>query len=283
MKRMLFLAAMTTLVLTACNRTNNEEEEVLAETAEDQALAEGIWDDVAEQSESSSESIETEDDEWTPCAVITVDTLGSPFPLRVTVDFGTTGCEGRDGKVRKGKLGYTLTGWMRLEGSSLTVSPEAYYVDDYKVEGTRTTVNLGENAENQLQFSVKVENAVVTDPDGQAVSWESERVRTWIEGRETGFFTPNGNGGFMGWDGVTDDVYEITGSSAGTNRADINYTVIITEALRVQLNCRHITSGVITIEPEGYGARILDYGDGACDNQATLTTRRGSQNITLRR
>jgi len=275
------LAMVAMIALASCNKENKEETEILEQTAEDQAMAGGLWDDIGEQAEGSSESVEAGESEYSSCAVITLDSAGSPFPLSVTVDFGD-GCEGRDGRVRRGKLRYTLTGWMHLEGSSLSVSPDAYFVDDYGVEGTRSNTNMGLNGDGNLEFEVLVKNAVVTDPDGNKVAWNSTRTRTWVEGRSTGFFTPDGNGGFMGWNGITDDVYEITGTANGTNRNGVAFDVEITSPLRVQLDCKWITSGTIELTPDGIDPRIFDYGNGSCDNKATLTTSRGEHEITLR-
>lgn len=271
------------MFLAACGRNNNEndkEDEVLTETAEDQAMAEALWDDVGEQVDGSAEVVEEGEDEWEACAVITLDSAGNPFPLNVTVDFGD-GCTGRDGRVRKGKLKYELTGWMRLAGSSLSVTPEDYFVEDHAIEGTRNNTNLGENSEGQLQYEILVKDAMVTDPDGNSVSWNSTRTRTWVEGRETGFFTLDSNGMWMGWDGIIDDVYEITGTADAINRNGTAYDVEITEPLRVQLDCRWITRGSISLTPEGFAARVLDYGDGDCGNKATLTTRNSEREITL--
>ena len=39
----------------------------------------------------------------------------------------------------------------------------------------------------------------------------------------------------------------------------------------------------MSIQPEGYAERILDFGDGECDNLATLTVNGESKVIHLRR
>lgn len=162
-------------------------------------------------------------------------------------------------------------------------TPEEYFVDDWGVAGTRSVANLGENNEGHLKYEVIVKNAVVTDPDGETIEWNSTRTRAWVEGRNTGFFTSNGNGGFMGWDGILDDVYEITGTASGTNRQGIDFEINIIDQLRAQLNCRWITQGIIEIVPEGYDARRMDYGTGECDDKATLTLRNQEREVNLRR
>ncbi len=277
------LALLTTalLIFASCGKIK-EENDAFNEVAEDYALAESVWDDLGEQVEGSAENVEAGETTWQACAIITVDTIGTPFPLSVTVDFGETGCVGRDGKTRTGQITYTMTDWYRVEGSTLTTTTNNYTVDDYMVTGNRVVTNKGENEQGQLHFQVEVTGASITDPEGATMSWTSSRTRTWIAGEETGFFTSNGSGGFLGWDGITDDVYEITGNAEGITRSGNSFLVDITSALRVQLDCRWITQGELCLTPEDYDPRSLDYGDGTCDNKALLSTNRKDVEITLR-
>ena len=67
-----------------------------------------------------------------------------------------------------------------------------------------------------------------------------------------------------------DDVYEITGNGSGVNRNGISYTTTITQALRAKLNCAWLVSGSITLQPQDYEARYIDFGNGACDDDFTV-------------
>lgn len=44
----------------------------------------------------------------------------------------------------------------------------------------------------------------------------------------------------------------------------------IVSPLRIQLSCRWIVSGTVEIRPESLPLRILDFGNGECDNIATV-------------
>ncbi|MDC1211901.1 hypothetical protein N8Z73_00325 [bacterium] len=285
MKKFSLIAlAAIALCVTSCKKETEDdmEEDVVTTSSEDQALAQGMFDDLGTQSEGSSESAESEDSTWTSCATITVVELGSPWPYEITVDFGAVNCKGQDGKERRGKVIYTITDWFRNTGSVIEVTTEDYFVNDYQIEGTRSSSNLGPNAKGQMEFGISVVDGKVTTPDGDIILWESERTRTWVEGQETNFFTLDSNNMWMGWDGITDDVYEIRGSGNGTSRNNIDYTVDITTPLRVQLDCRWITEGVISLKPDGYDARSLDYGAGDCDNKATVAIGENEKEISLR-
>jgi hypothetical protein len=45
----------------------------------------------------------------------------------------------------------------------------------------------------------------------------------------------------------------------------------MTSALIVALNCRWIEKGTIEFKPGGKLTRMVDYGNGNCDNKATVT------------
>jgi hypothetical protein len=44
----------------------------------------------------------------------------------------------------------------------------------------------------------------------------------------------------------------------------------ITETLEMHLDCKWIEAGEITLTPKDLPARILNYGDGGCDDLATI-------------
>ncbi len=288
-KHSYFLFAIGLLAITSsCNRNEDpviseedeQETEVLRDISTDQAVVNTLYDDLGSQVDGSTYNAEEGDSVWNLCAELTIDTLGDPFPLQVTLDFGTEGCTGRDGKVRKGKLVYNMTGPYREVGSVLTTTPDEYYVNDWNLLGTRIVENLGANGSSQLQYAIEIKNGTAIDPEGEAIKWQSTRTRTWIEGQETGFFTIE-NGSFLGWDGITDDVYEVTGSGLGVTREGYTFDVEIDSPLRIQLDCQYITRGIVTIVPENYGERTLDYGDGTCDDVAVLQTPLGVREIKL--
>ena len=281
--RLFGVLTLAAAVLSSCGNRGENNETV---SAEDNSLSEAMWEDVGDQAENSAyiaERDSTDIDEWGNCATITFDTTPGIFPNTVTLDFGTTNCKGRDGRERRGKIIYTITGPYREAGSVITTTTDNYYVNDYKVDGTRTVSNDGEDSDGAKVYSVDVSGATVTAPGGTMVTWESERTRKWVEGQNTGFFTwDSTSNSFMGWDGILDDVYTITGEASGVDRNGRSYEVEITNELRIELTCNHIVSGTISIEPEGLNERILDYGNGDCDDQATVSVNDKTYEITLR-
>ena len=201
------------------------------------------------------------------CATVTIDTLSSP--KKITIDFGPVNCLGRDGRNRRGKIITTFVGKYRSVNSTHTITFEDYYVNDNHIEGSRTVVNTGLNTDDKLAFTV-VDEGKITLTDGRIFSHSSSRVRTWVEGSNT----------FIFWD----DVYEITGSGSVTNSEGNGFNAVILEPLRVAVSCSNITKGILKITPVNvlYKERSLDYGDGNCDNLATVTVDGKTRTITLK-
>lgn len=208
----------------------------------------------------------------------------------VTFDFGTTGCTTGDGRSRTGKVIAHRTGKYRNAGSTTVITTDDYTVDGYSVEGTKTITNLGKNAQNQQQYSVVVSGEITT-PDGDVITWNSSRTRTWVEGADTWILgTLNTDGSidslyWIGVDGIYDDVWEITGNGDGINRNGRAFDMEITSALRVQW-CQpyiEVTQGIIELQPEDLSVRSVNFGDGTCDNKAVATIGNNDYEFNLRK
>lgn len=211
-----------------------------------------------------------------PCVQITVTHLNAPdaFPLRIVMDFGT-GCTGRDGRVRSGQIITTYTGRLIVPGKSATTTFHNYKVDSISVEGTHKITNT--STSNHRQFTVGVENGKLSRPSGNYVQWNSHRVITQAEGLGTPLLP-------------VDDVFTITGHSRGTVKRNNLITVwesAIEEPLRKRFNCRWIVKGTVRTVRSNQASNtpwtaILNYGQGDCDNRATLNINGVDHQINLR-
>lgn len=219
------------------------------------------------------------------CATVNVNPAwpDSTFPKTITIDFGTTNCLGTDGNNRRGKIIYTISGRYRTLNTHIDVSLENYYLNDYKVEGTKSIINNGKNSDGHTNYTISILNGKITTPDNKIITWESTRNREWFSGEETTFMTPDTvNGGLLGINGLTDDVYHITGSASGVNSEGRSYTLTITSYLQVQFGCRWIQKGTIEIQPDELSKRTINYGNGDCDNNATVTINNKTYDILLK-
>lgn len=204
---------------------------------------------------------------WLPsCATATLDTTVSPRTL--VIDFGSTNClcSNWDNKNRRGKLIATWTGRYRDAGTVITHRSENYYVDNNKLVWNHSATNNGPGSNGNYTFTVKAENCSYETTDG-TITWNSTRTREWTQGYST--LTPN------------DDVYVITGSASGKNRQGDDYTISIEEGLKKIIGCKWFVSGKMTLTSDSK-ERKLDYGDGTCDNKATLTYNNKDYQVNLK-
>lgn len=194
------------------------------------------------------------------CAIVTLDISGG-FPMTMTIDFGN-GCTGTNTSTgasvtRKGKIICVFTGLYSAAGSKITVSLDDYYVNDYRLDGTKVITNEGRNANNNLTFSVKINNGLVTKPNGDQFSWKTERMNEWTAGEGTNIFTD-------GYNGICDDTYLITGYAEGTSSDNVNFRIDITTPLQKDICCRWVTNGVISYAVEGTQVASVDYTNTTC-------------------
>ncbi|MBX7109498.1 MAG: hypothetical protein K1X61_12680 [Chitinophagales bacterium] len=262
------LALLVSNMMLSCQKDDNNTDTT---AATDNALAEGESGKVIDAINAVAESYgvgkpdgtqETmEDSLFSPCATITVDTVDAL--KTITIDFGPVPCQcvNWDNKFRQGKITATWSGGYREAGTVITVVTSDYYAGYSastmnKHDYVKTITNEGLNANGNLHFSVVVSAATVTLYSGETITWQSTRDREWTEGSST--LPP------------FDDVYLITGGASGVDRNGNAFTVTITNPLQVQF-CPWIVSGTVETVHEGSPARILDYGDGECDNKATIT------------
>jgi len=197
------------------------------------------------------------------CAVRTVEDTASG--KIVTLDFGT-GCEGRKGKVLAGKISieYVKT----ATGFTKTVSFDGFSVEGNTVEGGKSIVKLTANSNGNPEATFTVD-ITITLTTGEIITKKGTKVKEKIAGADT-----KDRG---------DDVYSISGNWESVNKDGEVRNATITTNLRREYVCKYVVSGVIEITKDAE-TFTLDFGDGTCDNLATLTDSSGVvTQITLKK
>lgn len=197
--------------------------------------------------------------EWKPSEKMTI------------IDFGA-GCTSPRGITRKGKIIVSYTGRYWKEGTVITTEFENFYVNDRKIEGTRTVTNQGFNEESGFfTFSTTLDNGKITWSDGTSRSTESRHNRR--------VYLPNGDRGL---------VYAVLGGSRGVNRNGNSFGTEISEPLIFAQSClntgnRIPSAGIMTIGLEGRGQLQINFGEEGCDREVTVTRGDTERTITLPR
>jgi hypothetical protein len=211
----------------------------------------------------------------THCFTVTIShPTSNPFPKQIVIDFGN-GCLGRDGHVRKGKIIIVYTNRLIFPGAKATTTFHNFFIDDIKVEGTHIIENTSTVNVNR-QFTVDVINAKLSKPNGNYTQWNSHKVITQISGLVT-INIPH------------DDSFKIEGSAHGQAKRGnlvVAWQSTITVPLIKRFACRWIVEGRIRTvrvnnSTNSPWVAVLDFGNGNCDNQATITINGVTHQITL--
>lgn len=269
------LAVVTAGLFSSCRKKDKEEKDTDTVSAVDQSLASETENDMTNISDEAGKtysvsSFRTVDTEGllSSCAVVTVDTLAAAKTL--TVNFGSTNCLGNDGRYRRGALIISFTGRYRDSLTVITITPQNYFVNDNQVTGSKTITNKGHNVAHHLVYEINANINIIKASNGGTITWQCNRQREWVTG-ETTFI----------W---SDDIYSISGSATGSTSNGNTFTANITTPLirNMAFGCRrHFVSGVLEHTPGGKATRYIDFGNGACDDQATVTINGTVYNITL--
>jgi hypothetical protein len=200
------------------------------------------------------------------CAMVTVTPLIG-FPKNIVIDFGTAGCTSPNGITRRGKILVTLTDSLRRPGSVATMTFDAYTIGIHKKEGTITWTNTSTAAQRSWRrvcVNGKITNTVTNN------YWLHSGTQDIVQ--TAGTNTPNI---------LIDDVFSITGNRTVTKSNGVIRVGTVLTALQKKTICNNIDKGTYKIEGPNHVA-IIDFGDGTCDNQATVTIDGNPpRNITL--
>ncbi len=156
----------------------------------------------------------------------------------------------------------TVTYEVGNETAAFTATYTDFYVGDIKLNGTRSYALTSNLDENTISFTV-VSDMTVEMEDGSVISENGTKTLSFTFGEtlETSTFTLSGT-----WQVTVD------GNT---------YVVTTIDDLQGALGCEHLTSGSMNVSKNGLLIAV-DFGDGECDDIATLTYPDGTiEEITL--
>jgi len=242
-------------------------------TTQDNATCEVLFNDVFkivdEQAKLNGASLGRLAEIGENCPDVTIDNFNGGFPKTATIDYGTDNCIDLFGVARRGKVIAVFNGPYKEQGSFVEISFENYYRNNDKADGTMVITNNGTNADSNQTFTIQIVNGRVLTVDGYQLEWEGVLNYEWVEGADEALY-------------IFDDIYKVTGTAAGVNRDNRVYTMEITEPAEFLFGCPVYRKGKESIIPENLKERTVDYGDGFCDNQVTVSTGRKDQTVTVR-
>ncbi len=191
--------------------------------------------------------------------VISIDTAEAGYPIVISLDYGDSTVT-RNGKVLSGAIIMEISGDKHTDGATRIVTYENFFVDSVSLSGSKSEV-FNITADSILVITSSG-NIVLTLPDGSTITAVTEKQRTWIEGDDTPFIHD-------------DDILQVTGKTVFTTSEGESFVKEIIIPLLRTGDCRNFVQGTVQYVQDGVEIAVLDYGNGECDEVATLTTADG--------
>lgn len=201
-----------------------------------------------------------------PCAGVQINNANSADADTLIVNFGASNCLDADGRYRRGIVRAI---WSGGDYSDSLVQKQfdfvSYYVNDIQLTGTIAVSNNGHvngNTNYNVNTVVATISTVTSGVFNGTLNFEQ------VAGSYTAMFT--------------DDTWKVTGYANGTDRYNRNYTAQTVSPLIRSFGCwKYIVQGSVDITPNNMSLQYLDYGNGACENNAMVTILPNVYTITL--
>ena len=271
------------LMISSCKKKEKDDSDTSA--AVDHTIAETQSNDIVNIGEQASLGNMTtyrlanqEESIYTICATITSYSLNSTDNDTLVVDFGTS-CTGLDGRVRSGILQYIYTAGIqyRDSGNVISVSSNNYIVDGNKINIINKTIkNQGHITNGNLTWSVNATMNIVKATGGP-MQWTTNKTKVLLSGEQ-----PNNLP--VDWAHAQIAIY---GTANGTSANGEIFTATVAQSswLVRNFNCtsfrKCFVAGELDFTPSNKPTRYINFGTGACDNQAIVTINGTLFNITL--
>jgi hypothetical protein len=267
------------LVAVGCNKDDDDKTTSAfnADNARISTEIDGISDDVTSIAEEQYNEMQTAYGRTTniqtllpSCASVSTAESDSGNVWTSTITF-SDGCTLNNGNAVSGSIIVSGSTDFSTDSYTLTYTFNNFYHNNRHVDGTRTVVFTWQGtplqAADHMVANVEM-HFTVTYPNGNSYTRNGHRIRELYQGYQTPF----------NW---ADNVYSVTGNWTTTFPGGGTLTTTILSPLIIEMTCPNIVSGTLQITANTNGA-VVDYGDGSCDNQATLTINSGTPTeITL--
>lgn len=261
MQRLLFIPVFIMAIFyTSCEESESATGEELVDTfdLDTESVVEINYEDIDVIAEAGLESVDDSgrlaEDALLDCATVTHDEENKI----ITIDYGTEGCTGPYGRTRKGVIIVEYSQRRLIPGAYRQVTLENFYLDSAQIEGIRRIENVSESVEDDVAFEVQLTGGKVTFADGAVATREVDHLRTWLRANNP-----------------LNDEITVEGEASGIQKDGVAYEVEVIEPMVYKRSCR--VSGVfiavsgIKQFTVGDNVALVDYGDGTCDNEVTIT------------
>lgn len=179
------------------------------------------------------------------------------WPKTIVVDWGEENVEGKNGVLHRGKVIITRYKPDMEKGKVRVVTFEDYYRNNNSIDGYKKQVS---NFKPDSTKSISMNDSIhVITAKGKEFTRISRRYKTMIEGMDTRE--------------KLDDVYKISGGSIFINTTTKRLARVIVKPLIKKIGCRNYVEGTIQVWGTNTLLKVIDYGEGECDDEVTILKR----------
>ncbi|MBN2742452.1 MAG: hypothetical protein JXR39_01020 [Marinilabiliaceae bacterium] len=267
------LAMSGMLLMTSCNKdeeTINQNEQIAADDDAAEEMSNLLDALVETHAGSDDEAANAPALKTVSLPNVTAISTGESFwPREITIDYGSentaitigNGNNARTVNIR-GKIVVEKSGPLFIDNSVWNISFDDFYVNDNAIEGTQTYTNSGLNDKQNWTF-VWASDLTITATDESWIKRTATKTREMTAGASTPL-------------NIWDDEFTINGTASGSNSRGWSYNNAIANVLHKRI-CRFPVSGTVTLTNGANNTFVLNYGNGECDNEASLTDTNGNQ------
>ncbi len=160
------------------------------------------------------------------------------------------------GHIKRGEINIIYNQFLYNSGAIINTTFTDFYINNNLVQGTITLENNGFNENSNLEFKLSVNNLSLNTENG-IINLTGEYSKELKNGYSTQY-------------DYIDNLYHVIGSAEGNSVNNNSFSVVITDPLKYDLSCFEsssciISQGIVSISPSIYSERTLDYGEGACN------------------
>lgn len=191
-----------------------------------------------------------------------------------SIDFGTEGCTLENGNVLKGKIILSFSGNFTTAEQTISYTFENFYHNGKKIQGNKTLTRTQKSTDLQVAIHPVFTYAIdmtITFEDESVYTRKGHIVKEFVTGYDT----------FGIW---SDNVFLVTGNHTTTKSNGDNWSSTIQTPLRYESVCKKPfpVSGTVLKVKNGVET-LVDFGNGDCDNIATVTTAGTTTTIELKK
>jgi hypothetical protein len=259
-------------VLVSCSKKERPEVDNEAQTVADEAIADqefmGFLAPLCRHLSATSSAAGDKNlaNNCKPLIYQSGDTLHPENGINYLLDISGSGGFLSDGKARTGQLFIKLTDKFKTDSSKIVLRTSGFVSDGWSYSCDSIVIYRLGTAGSHISFSYQLFRGKCS---------LDERTIVFNCKRNLSFFYGGGPLGALPYTSVY-------GDASGTNSRGLGYQIQIENDLVKPENCTFFTAGVARVIPSGFKDRLVNFGSGECDDQATFEVNENKVSFKLK-